>query len=76
MKLAAYFKDFQKFIFSDSKAENNLKDILYDTDLSEEEQTEELIILLESYKGLKIPKIDLEIKKFAKFIRNYYLTDF
>jgi hypothetical protein len=78
MNLAAYFKDFQKFIHSDPKAENDLNDILTDSDLSEENQLEELIVLLEeleSHKGLEIPKIDLDVKELAKFIRNYYLTD-
>jgi hypothetical protein len=78
MNLAAYFRDFQKFIHSDPRSENDLNDILTDTDLSEENQLEELIVLLErleSHQGLEIPKVDFDVKELAKFIRNYYLTN-
>lgn len=77
MNLAEYFRKFQIFIISNPKAELDLNDILSDSDLPPENQIEELISFLEgleSHEGLEIPKMDLEVKVFAKFIRDYYLT--
>lgn len=78
MTFINYFYEFKQFILSSPKYERDLDDILSDTDLSEENQIDELVVLLEnleSHHGLSVPKADYDLKQLARFIRNYYLTE-
>jgi hypothetical protein len=77
IEMINYLYEFKSFILSHPKAEADLNDILTDTDLSEENQIDELMVMMENYEsheGLKIPVADSDLKQFARFIRNHYLT--
>jgi len=77
MSFINFFGEFKRFILSNPKYERDLNDILSDTDLTEKNQIDEVVVLLEdleSHHGLQVPKADSDLKEFAIFIRNYYLT--
>ena len=54
----------------------DLKDIISDTDLSKENQIDEIVVLLEhleSHHGLDVPTADSDLKDFARYIYEQYI---
>jgi len=76
MNFVEYFYGFKRILLSHLDAEMDLKDIISDTDLSKENQIEEIVVLLEhleSHHGLDVPTADSDLKDFARYIYEQYI---